>query len=164
MAAQRAVRSNRSVLRDANDARSKQADGDKCSQTYLFNGYSGSLAVLSDGPATNHFIPLSEPTVQSDNSEKQTCKTAAESCVPKSFLSGWWQCVSSSLGRDSPAMLRRFSSSMTSWPTVAGVWIQADDNPLAPGAPHTVGAAAGPDVRASRRTTWITATEDPFLR
>jgi len=28
----------------------------------------------------------------------------------------------------------------------AGVWIQADDNPVAPGAPHTVGAAAGPEV------------------
>jgi hypothetical protein len=31
--------------------------------------------VLSDGPATNHFIPLSEPTVQSDNSEEQTCRS-----------------------------------------------------------------------------------------
>jgi hypothetical protein len=28
----------------------------------------------------------------------------------------------------------------------AGVWIQADDNPVAPGAPHTVEAVARVDV------------------
>ena len=146
MAAQRAVRSNRSVLRDANDARSKQADGDKCSQTCLFNGHSGSLAVLSDGPATNHFIPLSEPTVQSDNSEQQTCNTATESCVRSSFLSGWWHCVTSSLGRDFSHHAQAVLFVNDKLADVAGVWFQVDDNPVAQGAPHTVGAAAGPEV------------------
>jgi len=54
--------------------------------------------------------------------------------------------VSSSLGRDffRHAQAVLFVSDKRT--DGAGAWIQADDNPMAPGATHTVGAAAGADV------------------
>jgi hypothetical protein len=66
--------------------------------------------------------------------------------VPRSFLSGWWQCVTSSLGRDFSHHAQAVLFVNDKLAEGAGVWIQADDNPVAPGAPHTVGAAAGPEV------------------
>jgi hypothetical protein len=66
--------------------------------------------------------------------------------VPRSFLRGWWQCVTSSLGRDFSHHAQAVLFLSDKLAEGAGVWIQVDDNPLAPGAPDTVEAAAGPDV------------------
>jgi len=69
-----------------------------------------------------------------------------EAAYEVSFLSGWWHCVTSSLGRDFSHHAQAVLFVNDKLADVAGVWFQADDNPVARGAPHTVGAAAGPEV------------------